>query len=204
MTEATGDAQRNSGAASGAERVDLSRYDNAWYDPGRGFVVRTLWHLLNALVLQSPLNPSSRLRVALLRAFGAHVGRGVVIKPGVSVKYPWNLSIGSHTWIGENAWLDSLAPISIGSNACISQGAYLCTGNHDWGDPRFGLIVKPIVVEDGAWIGARATILPGVTVGSHAVAAAGAVLSRDAPAWMICAGNPATPVKKRFLRSSSA
>jgi len=77
----------------------------------------------------------------------------VVFKPSINVKYPWKLEIGDHSWIGEGAWLDSLAPIRIGSNCCISQGVYFCTGNHDWTDPAFGLIVKPIVIEDGAWVG---------------------------------------------------
>jgi putative colanic acid biosynthesis acetyltransferase WcaF len=99
-------------------------------------------------------------------------------------------------------WLDSLAPIRIGSNCCISQGVYFCTGNHDWTDPAFGLIVKPIVIEDGAWVGARATVLPGVTVKTHAIIAAGSVISRDAEAYMIYVGNPAVAVKERKIREA--
>lgn len=147
--------------------VDLSTFNNSWYNPGRGFLIRTLWHFVNALFLQCPLNPSSKLKIIILRMFGAKIGEGVVLKPSINVKYPWNLVIGNYSWIGENAWLDSLAPITIGSNCCISQGVYFCTGNHDWTDPAFGLIVKPIIIEDGAWVGARATVLPGVTVKSH-------------------------------------
>lgn len=202
MLHATLETMKDDGGSE-APRVDLARYDNSWYNPGQGFVARTLWHLISALVLQNPLNPSSRLAVGLLRAFGAKIGRGVVIKPGVNVKYPWNLSVGNYSWIGEGAWLDSLAPIAIGSNVCISQGAYLCTGNHDWNDPHFGLIVKSIIIEDGAWIGARATVLPGVTIGSHAVAAAGAVVTKDVPDWTICVGNPAVPVKRRILKGDN-
>lgn len=184
-------------------RVQLSRFDNSWYQPGRGVAVRVLWIVANAMVMQNPLFLSSTLKCALLRAFGARVGRGVNIKPNVNVKYPWRLQIGDDAWIGEGAWLDSLAQISIGANACVSQGAYFCTGNHDWSDPAFGLVVKPIIVEDGAWIGARAVLLPGVTVGSHAVVAAGAVMSKNADAWTIYSGNPARAVKKRVLRMPS-
>ena len=180
--------------------VELSRFDNGWYQPGRGVAVRVLWIVANALVMQNPLFLSSTLKCALLRVFGARVGRGVNIKPGVNVKYPWRLHLGENAWIGEGAWLDSLEQISIGANACVSQGAYLCTGNHDWSDTAFGLIVKPITVEDGAWIGARAVLLPGVVVGSHAVVAAGAVMSKNADAWTIYSGNPARAVKKRVLR----
>ena len=177
--------------------TDLSRFDNSWYSPGRGWLTRVVWHFVNALFLQSPLNPSSRLKIRLLRAFGARVGTGVVLKPSLNVKYPWNLTVGDYSWIGEGAWLDSLAPIIIGSNVCISQGVYCCTGNHDWSDPAFGLVVKPIVVEDGAWVGARATLLPGVTVRSHAIVAAGGVLSGDAEPYTVYSGNPAVAVKMR-------
>ncbi|MGD0581153.1 MAG: putative colanic acid biosynthesis acetyltransferase, partial [Bryobacteraceae bacterium] len=92
----------------------------------------------------------------MLRLFGARIGQGVVIKPGTRVKFPWRLQIGEHSWIGESAWLDDLSEISIGSNCCVSQGAYLCTGNHDWSDPAFRLIVRPIVLCDGSWVGAHA------------------------------------------------
>lgn len=181
--------------------VDLTTFDNSWYNPGRGFLTRILWHFANALFLQNPLNPSSRLKVTILRLFGAKIGEGVVLKPSISVKYPWNLEIGYYSWIGEYAWLDSLAPIKIGSNACISQGVYLCTGNHDWSDPAFGLIVKSIIIEDGAWVGARATVLPGVTVKSHSIVAAGSVIAKDTEAYGIYVGNPAVKVKERKIRS---
>ncbi|PKN13541.1 MAG: colanic acid biosynthesis acetyltransferase WcaF [Deltaproteobacteria bacterium HGW-Deltaproteobacteria-4] len=181
--------------------VDLSRFNNSWYNPGCGFFVRTLWHYVNAVFLQSPLNPSSKLKIIILRMFGAKIGQGVVLKPSINVKYPWKLEIGDYSWIGENVWLDSLAPITIGSNVCISQGVYFCTGNHDWTDPAFGLIVKPIVIEDGAWVGARATVLPGVTIKSHSIVAAGSVIAKDTDAYGIYVGNPAMKVKERKIRS---
>ena len=183
-------------------RVDLSTFDNSWYNPGRGFLVRTLWLIVNAVFLQNPINLSSGLKVFILRLFGGRIGRGVVFKPSVNVKYPWNLTVGDYSWIGEGAWLDSLDCIVIGSNVCISQGAYFCTGNHDWGDPAFGLVVKPIVVEDGAWVGARATVLPGVTVKTHSIIAAGTVISKDTEPYMVFAGNPAIAVKERVIRSA--
>ena len=181
--------------------TDLSKFNNSWYRPGRGFFVRLLWHFTNALFLQNPLNPSSGLKKVLLRLFGAKIGQGVVLKPSINIKYPWNLEICEHSWIGEGVWLDSLAKISIGNNCCISQGVYFCTGNHDWSDPAFGLVVKPIVIEDGAWVGARATVLPGVTVKSHAIVSAGSVLSKDAEAFTIYVGNPAQPSKERKMRA---
>jgi len=160
-------------------------------------MTRVLWHFVNALFLQNPLNPSSGLKVFLLRLFGARIGAGVVLKPSLNIKYPWKLEIGDYSWIGEGAWLDSLAEIRIGNHCCVSQGAYFCTGNHDWTDPAFGLIVKPITLEDGAWIGAKATVLPGVTVRENAIISAGSVIGRDTEPGMVYVGNPAEALKER-------
>jgi putative colanic acid biosynthesis acetyltransferase WcaF len=113
------------------------------------------------------------------------------------VKYPWLLGVGDHSWLGEDCWIDNLAAVRIGNNVCLSQGAYLCTGNHDWSDPVFGLIVKPINLGDGAWVGAGAIVCPGVSLGECAVVAAGSVVTRDVPALEIHAGNPARFVRRR-------
>lgn len=180
----------------------LSTYDNSWYSPGRGGLARTLWFFLGLPILRSSLLPFSSIRSFLLRIFGAKVGIGVVLKPGMRVKYPWFLSIGDHSWIGEDVWIDNLTKVAIGSNTCVSQGAYLCTGSHDWSDPAFGLLVQPIAIEDGAWIGARAVICPGVTIAECAVVAAGSVVTRDVPADEIHAGNPARFLKKREIRDA--
>jgi putative colanic acid biosynthesis acetyltransferase WcaF len=144
--------------------------------------------------------PLSSVRRLLLRTFGAKIGKRVSIKPGVQVKYPWHLSIGDDSWIGEHAWIDNLVRVTIGSNACVSQGAYLCTGNHDWSDPAFGLIVKPIMIGDGAWVGAKSLIGPGVEIGDCGIAVAGSVVSKSIPPHEIHAGNPAKFLRKRTLR----
>ncbi len=180
-------------------KVELQAYDNSWFSPGRGFISRTLWYCANALFLQNPLNPFSGFKIILLRIFSAKIGKGVTLKPSINIKYPWNLEIGDYSSVGEGSWFDSLAAIKIGSNVCISQGTYLCTGNHDVSDPAFGLIVKPITIEDGAWVGARAIVLPGVTLRSHSVVAAGAVVSKDTEPYMIYAGNPAKEIKMRRI-----
>lgn len=179
--------------------VRLDTYNNSWYSPGRSVAVRALWFFIGQPLLRFSLNPSSKLRRVLLRLFGAKVGAGVVIRAGVRVKYPWHLGIGDHTWIGEDCWIDNLGRVEIGANVCVSQGAYFCTGNHDWSDPAFGLIVKPITVEDGAWVGAKAVLAPGVTLGECAIAAAGSVVNRDIPAYEIHAGNPAGFVRRREI-----
>ncbi len=181
--------------------VDLGSYRNPpWHDKGRGIAVRVVWHFVNALFFENSLNPSSGLKIALLRLFGAKVGRGVIVKPGVNIKHPWFLTVGDNTWIGERVWLDNtFAPITLGPNVCLSQGVYLCTGNHDWTDPAFGLLERPLTIDAGAWIGAGAKVLPGARVASHAVVAGGAVLSKPTEPYTIYAGNPASAVKTRVI-----
>jgi len=134
--------------------VRLSSYDNLSYRPGRSRFWQALWFFLGLPLLRCALIPSSSFRAALLRLFGAQIGRGAVIKPGLRVKYPWLFTAGDHCWLGEDAWIDNLAPVSLGANVCISQGAYLCTGNHDWRDPAFRLSVLPIHLR-GGFLGGR-------------------------------------------------
>ena len=155
---------------------------------------------MSALFVQCHWNPFSGIRIFLLRLFGAKIGKGVVVKPGVNIKYPWNLSIGNYTWIGENVWIDNLTHISIGNDVCISQGAYLLTGNHDFSKKTFDLMVKPITIEDGVWIGAKVIVCPGVTAESHAVLTAGSVATKNLAAYTIYSGHPAAAVKERSIR----
>lgn len=181
--------------------VQLGRYDNSWFHPGGTPLRRALWFLVGLPMLRSHVVPFSGLRVRLLRLFGARIGRGVVVKTGVNVKYPWHLEVGNDTWLGEDCWIDCLTTVRIGSNCCVSQGAYLCTGNHDWSDPAFGLMIAPVTMGDGSWAGARSVLLPGSVLGEGAVAGAGAVVGGTVPPYEIHAGNPAVFVRKRRLRT---
>ena len=105
----------------------------------------------------------------------------------------------NNSWIGENVWLDSLELIKIGDNTCISQGSYLCTGNHDWTDQAFKLVVKPIIIEDGVWVGSKSIINPGVTLKTHSVITAGSTVTKDTDPFTIYQGIPAQPEKKRII-----
>ena len=174
-------------------RLDL--YTTKGFQRGRPGWVEAIWILLQPL-LSLPL-PGASLRVLLLRLFGAHIGRGVVIKPGVTVKFPWRLEIGDYSWIGEGVWLDNLAEIRIGSHCCLSQGVYLCTGSHDWSTSGFDLVTKPIVLGDEVWLAARAIVGPGVTIGSGAVLSLGSVATRDLAGGQIHQGAPAVAVRSR-------
>ncbi len=182
--------------------VDLENFSPGSFDRGASAVKEALWLVVSLLLFQwCPLKLSA-LKCAVLRAFGARVGRGVVIKPQVKITFPWKLTLGDHVWLGEECWLLNLAPITLGNHVCISQRAFLCTGNHDFTKPAFDLIVKPIQVATGAWIGAGAFVGPGVSVGSHAVLTAGSVATAELPPDRIYRGHPAVFVKQRVIASA--
>jgi putative colanic acid biosynthesis acetyltransferase WcaF len=180
--------------------VDLSRFSNAGFDRGASRLKEALWVLVRCLCFAPPWPLPSALRVFCLRRFGAQIGRGVVIRARVNIHFPWRLTLGDHVWIGEECWLLNLAPITLGSHVCLSQRTFLCTGNHDYRAPAFDLIVKPIHVAAGAWIGAGALVGPGVTVGTHAVLTAGSVASADLQPNGIYRGNPATLIRERIIK----
>lgn len=180
-------------------KSDLTSFNNSWYNPGAGRLKQLLWYLTNAIFFNSHALLPYSMKASILRSFGAKIGEGVVIKPHVNIKYPWKLSIGSHSWIGENVWIDNLDTIRIGSNVCVSQGALLLCGNHNFSKSSFDLIVKPITISDGAWIGAKSIVTQGVTVKSHAVLTVASVASKDLEAYSIYRGNPAEKVKDRKI-----
>jgi putative colanic acid biosynthesis acetyltransferase WcaF len=181
-------------------RVDLRLTSTGGYRPGRPFVYRAVWLIVEALVLLNPLVTSYAFKRWLLRRFGAKIGKGVLIKPGVHVKYPWHLEVGDNVWIGERSWVDNFVLVRIGANAVVSQGAYLCTGNHDWSDRGMALTVRPVTIEDGAWLGAFTRVAPGVNVASGSVLTLGSVLLDDTEPMGIYRGNPATRVAERHIR----
>ena len=177
--------------------MQLDRYTLGDYTPGAPYWRQLLWYLIGSPLVQSHWLPISSFKVKILRIFGAAIGQGVRIKPGVRVKFPWRLTIGDFVWIGEDVWIDNLASVTIESHVCLSQGVYLCTGNHDWTHPAFQLSVSPIHIESGSWIAARSVIGPGVRVGQGSVLGLGSVAARSLEPMMIYTGNPAQPIKPR-------
>jgi putative colanic acid biosynthesis acetyltransferase WcaF len=160
-----------------------------------------LWWLVQAILF----HPSPQIfygwRRFLLRAFGARIGKGVLIRPTVSVTYPWKLSIGDWSWVGDHVTLYSLGDITIEESAVVSQHSYLCTGGHDYARPTFDLYALPIRIESEAWVAAHVFVGPGVTVGRGAVVGACSVALKDVPAEMICAGNPLKVIRKRPVQA---
>lgn len=179
-------------------KVDLSRFNNKWYKPG-GIVRRVAWFVVGRVFVNTYMPWPMCVKRCVMWCFGAKLGRGVVIKPKVNIKYPWFLTVGDHSWIGEQVWIDNLGKVTIGNNAALSQGAMLLCGNHDYKKVSFDLIVGNITIEDGAWIGSRAVVCPGVTVRSHAVLSVGSVATKELEAYGIYQGNPAVKIRERRI-----
>ena len=179
-------------------RVDLSKYTNNWYKPGSR-IKRISWYIVNSIFFKTLFPFPYSFKVMLLKLFGTKVGKNVVIKPNVNIKYPWFLEIGDNCWIGEEAWIDNLTFVKIGNNVVISQGAYLLTGSHNYKKEAFDLIVKGIVLEDGVWIGAKAVVTPGVKCKTHSVLSVGSVATKDLESYGVYQGNPAVFKRKREI-----
>jgi len=175
-------------------KVNLNQYNNNWYNPGIT-TKKLLWYFTNMLFFKTMLPFPSALKIKLLKIFGGKVGKGVVIKPDVNIKYPWFLEVGDHCWIGEGVWMDNLTNVKLGDNVVLSQGAYLLTGSHDYKKETFDLVLGEIVLEEGVWIGAKAMVCPGVTCKSHSILAVGSVATGELEAYGVYQGNPA--IKKR-------
>jgi len=176
--------------------VDLSSFKNPEFNPGNP-VKRAVWFFVNIMIFQSYLIPFYGIKRIILRAFGARVGKKVVIKPAVNIKYPWHLEIGDNTWIGEKVWIDNLDKVIIGANCCISQHAMILIGNHNYKLTTFNLIINPVYIEDGVWLGAYSIITGGVKCKSHSILSVGSVSSKNLEAYTIYRGNPAIEVGKR-------
>lgn len=183
------------------QKTNLADYNNSWYQPGP-VVKRGCWYVVASVFFQTSFFPFSSFKIFLLRLFGAKVGKKVVIKPRVTIKYPWFLAIGDNSWLGENVWIDNLGMVTIGNNVCLSQGCLLLTGNHDYTKPTFDLIVKGIILEDGVWIGAKSIVSGGVVCRDHSVLVAGSVANKEMESWSVYRGNPAVKVRERGTEES--
>lgn len=184
------------------KNVRLKEFDGSDFNKGAGKFKITLWYFVNALLVRASWNPFMRMKVMLLKVFGAKIGKGLVIKNNVIIKSPWNLVIGDDCWLGEGCWIDNLDKVTIGSNVCISQGAMLLTGNHDYTISSMPYRNAPIRIEDGAWIGAKTTVCPGVTVHENAILTVGSIATKDMEVNGIYQGNPAVMIRKRRINAS--
>lgn len=178
-------------------KVNLNHYVHSYVHPN--FFIRIIWIFLSRIFFESHLPYPIKLKIIILKLFGAEVGEHIIIKPSVKIKYPWNLKVGHYSWIGEEVWIDNLAYITIEDNCCISQGAMLLTGNHDYSSSTFDLIIDQITLKSGSWVGAKSVVCPGVVLGENAVLSVGSVATKNLEKNNIYQGNPAVKKKLRVI-----
>jgi len=179
-------------------RNDLCDHKSNGFKIGRSVPVFALWQIVKWFFFTTTFPWPSAFKVALLRMFGAKMGQKILFKPRVNVHFPWRLQIGDHAWIGEDVMIVNFEDISIGANACVSQRALICAGNHDFRDRAMHFRNKRIIIADGAWVGAQVFVAPGVVIGTDAVITAGSVLLGDAKAGTVYSGNPAVAKTSRW------
>ncbi|WP_207435349.1 WcaF family extracellular polysaccharide biosynthesis acetyltransferase [Sabulibacter ruber] len=180
-------------------QTDLSKFTTGDYE--EKFKLKTpIWFLINYYIFNSSLPWPYAFKRFLLILFGAKVGKGLIIKTRVRIKYPWRLTLGEHCWIGESVWIDNMENVDIGNHVSISQGAMLLTGNHDYTISHFPYRLGKIKIEDGVWIGAKSVVCPGIVCRSHSILTVNSVASKNMEAWKIYAGNPANHVRDRIMK----
>lgn len=164
---------------------------------GRPAYIVQLWWLVQSLLFKPSPQVFYGWRRFLLRVFGAKIGKGVIIRPSVEVTYPWKISVGDYSWIGDNAVLYSLGEIEIGTNVVVSQKCYLCTGNHDYTNSDFQIFSEKIKIESECWLATDVFVGPGVTIGRAAVVGARSSLFKSVEGGFIYAGNPLRVIRRR-------
>lgn len=184
--------------------VQLSQFPGApinHFSPNR--VKRVLWYFLKPFLIETKNHfIPNWLKISFLRFCGAKIGKDVVFMKNINLQYPWKLEIGDNVWVGEKSWLYNIEKIVINDNSVISQGAMLLTGNHDYKKVSFDTIQKPIHLEQGVWVGARAIICPGVKLRSHSIISVNSVIIEDTKAYGIYQGNPAKYKRQRIIQNS--
>jgi putative colanic acid biosynthesis acetyltransferase WcaF len=181
---------------------DLSKFTLPNRFRGRSSVVVQVWWIVqNTMTGLSP-QFMYNWRNLWYRLFGAQIGNQVLIRPSVKTTYPWKLTIGDNSWIGDEVNLYTLGEIEIGTNTVISQKCYLCTGSHDYTSPTFDIFAKKITIGNGVWLASDVFVAPGVTIGDGTVVGARSTVLNDLPRGMVCYGNPAKPIRPRVMKQS--
>lgn len=180
-------------------QIRLKDFDGSDFSKGAGSIKQICWYIVNSLFFKSSLLPIMGIKIYLLKQFGAKIGEGLIIKPCVNIKFPWKLTIGNNCWIGEKVWIDNLDTVSIGDNVCLSQGALILTGNHDYSDSSMPYRNNPINIEEGVWIGAKSVVCSSVHCASHSILTVGSIATKNMDAYTIYQGNPAVEIRKRKI-----
>ena len=176
--------------------IDLSRAGPGEFRRTRSKFVEIIWMVCEAIFVSNPLQISHKLRAAVLRLFGAKIGRGVFLRD-MKVKFPWNLEMGDHCWMGERTWIHNQDKVIIGDNVAFAHDVFITTGSHDIYKTMY-VVTKPIKINDGVWITSRCIVTMGVEIGANTVVAAGSVVTKSLDPGCIYGGNPARFIRYRW------
>jgi putative colanic acid biosynthesis acetyltransferase WcaF len=162
-------------------------------------LMRIIWGFAYILFFRYSPRPLHAWRSFLLRLFGAKIGKGVHIYPGVKIWAPWNLEAHDEAGVADGTDLYCQGKITLGVRSIVSQRSFICAGTHDYTKKGHPLVTAPIIIGDYAWVAAEAFVHPGVTIGEGAVIGARSVVTKDMPAWSVCGGFPCKPLKQRVM-----
>ena len=182
---------------------DVLKETNAYTSPSftlKNRLRRAVWNLFYVLLFRFSPRLFHSWRNFLLRTFGAKIGKGCHVYPRAKVWAPWNLIMEDYSCLADDVVCDSMDKVHIGKKVVVSQGTHIVTGSHDYTDPKFRLFTRPVAIGSHAWIAAEVFICPGVRIGEGAVVGARSVVTRDIPAWRVCAGDPCKPLKEREIK----
>lgn len=169
--------------------------DSPW--PFRERIALQVWEWIWLLLCRWTPKPCNAWRIFWLRRFGARIPGRAFVHAAARIEAPWRVTLEEDACVGRLAVLYSLDEITLGREAIVAQEAYLCTGSHDFNDPNWPLKTAPIRIGEAAFVGIRALLLPGVTIGDGTVVGGGSVVTGDLPSWKIAAGNPCRPLRDR-------
>lgn len=165
-------------------------------------IKRRLWEIVWFVLFRpTPKRLCNGWRIMLLRSFGAEVGPDCYVLGSVKVLQPWHLRLGAGVTIGNDVDVYNFTQISIGDRSVVSQRTFLCTGSHDYTQDGLPLTYAPIAIGKDCWVASECFVGPGINIDDGAVIAARSVVTKDMPAWMVCAGHPCKPLKARELKS---
>lgn len=180
-------------------KVDLSKFDpNLNFNVGKNKFIQVVWYVVKVIFFLTAVPFPSRIKVQLLRIFGAKVSDNVVIKPRVNIHFPWKLVLGNNCWIGEEVCILNFEDIIVGNNVCLSQRVFLCSGNHDFRDPHLSYKNGPIEIESGVWIGACSFVSPNSRVGCDTIVRAYSFVGGSLEENSVYGGNPLLKLKNRW------
>nr|WP_321290256.1 hypothetical protein [uncultured Sunxiuqinia sp.] len=178
-------------------KIDQNRKDRKY--PLNEQLLRVLW-IFGKIIFRLTPRPLFGLRCSILRLYGAKIGKHVNIYSSTQIYFPWKLTIGDWSAIGEQAFIYNLGSITIGEKSTISHKTHLCAGTHDYTNASLPLLKPTITVEDQVWIASEAFVGPGVSIGQGAVIGARAAVFKDVEPWSVVGGNPARLIKKRTIK----